>query len=281
MVRRRRRSDGAEFWGCPRYPECRGTRPLSAIDATRGRDEPLSSAGSAGDSARAQFERRSARHRDDIERRRPRIIATSTVIVVAGIALAAGTFGPSWRLLGAATITLGVVSALVSLFVLPNSVRAWETGAAGEVETARILEPLAQEGFVVLHDRRVANRRENIDHVVIGAPGVFVVETKNYGGNLRVRGRDLYVNGRRRTGIVDQVTRQADAVAAVLGVPVGRIIVVHRAEFPLLRAQSLDGVPILEPRGLVSFLRKSSPVLTSIEVARLANLASDGLRSAT
>ncbi|MCA1834619.1 MAG: hypothetical protein LC750_18135 [Actinobacteria bacterium] len=27
MVLRRRRSDGAAFYGCSRYPICRGTRP--------------------------------------------------------------------------------------------------------------------------------------------------------------------------------------------------------------------------------------------------------------
>ena len=30
MVLRTRRSDDAKFWGCPDYPECRGTRDIGS-----------------------------------------------------------------------------------------------------------------------------------------------------------------------------------------------------------------------------------------------------------
>lgn len=35
MVRRRRRTDSAELWGCPNYPRCHGTRPLEASEDVR------------------------------------------------------------------------------------------------------------------------------------------------------------------------------------------------------------------------------------------------------
>ena len=172
--------------------------------------------GVAGGSAAATFERRRSKHRANIESQRPRIIGTAAVVIAVGVALVSGALGPNWRLVGGLVIVLGILSALVSLFVLPNDVRAWRTGAEGEVRTARLLEPLTLLGFVVLHDRRVPYRRENIDHVVIGPTGVFVVETKNYAGDLRVRDGELYVNGRRRAGVIDQVTRQATAVSSAL-----------------------------------------------------------------
>ena len=282
MVRRRRRSDGAEFWGCPLYPECRGTRPLSAIEATRIRDGRSTPDGIPGGSARAQFDRRQRRHREGVEQRRPRIIATSAVVFLAGTLVALAALGSNWQPFGAMVMVVAVLYALVSLYELPNHVRAWRTGADGEMATARILAPLSAEGFVILHDRRIPNGRENIDHIVIGPTGVFVIETKNYAGDLRVRDGVLFVDRRRRAGVIDQVRRQANAVSAVLlNVPVGDIVVVHHADFPLLGPQRIDGVPIVMPRGLARLLRDSPIVLDPVEVDRLERLATSNLRAAS
>ncbi len=285
MVRRRRRADGAEFWGCPRYPQCRGTRQLAVINAVRPKepgvpidavawDEPAWQKRKAGASAQARYESRRGRHRASVRRRRPKILAQAIALGIVGLVLATGSLGPNWSFLGWSLLAIAVLSALTSLFVLPSHIRAWGTGAAGEVRTAELLDPLSAEGFVILHDRRMPPGRENIDHLVIGRPGVFVVETKNYGGDLRVRRGELYVDGRRRTGVIDQVSRQAVGVGEALGgIPVGRLIVVHRASFPLFGRQKIDGVPILEPRDLVRFLRKLSMVVEEPDVRRLAELA--------
>ena len=259
-VRRRRRRDGAQFWGCPRYPECRGTRQLSAIDQTRNRDVPATNQGVAGGSAAATFDAVAATHRANIERQRPRDHRDRRGCHRGWCRPRVRRLGPNWRLVGGLVIVLGILSALVSLFVLPNDVRAWRTGAEGEVRTAGLLEP-SRCWFVVLHDRRVPGRRENIDHVVIGPTGVFVVETKNYAGDLRVRDGELYVNGRRRAGVIDRSRRQATAVSSALNdVPVTRIVVVHRADFPLLRARRSMG---LDHRGTFVDSAHSRPAVRS------------------
>ncbi len=56
-------------------------------------------------------------------------------------------------------------------------------GAQGECKTARVLDSLP-EHFVVFHDFHARSKnggREgwNIDHIVVGPPGVFVIDTKN------------------------------------------------------------------------------------------------------
>lgn len=292
MVRRRRRSDGAEFWGCPRYPQCRGTRDLEAISAVRPHqpsalidavrwDDPSWHKTEAGASARARYRKGRDRHAARTQRRRPMILAQGSVIGMAGIFLASGGLGASWKLYGLLMVAFAVLFVLTSLFVLPNHIRAWNIGADGEVRTAQLLEPLAREGFIVLHDRRMRGGRENVDHLVIGPPGVFVVETKNYGGSLGVRRGELYVAGRRRTGVIDQVTRQAAGVGEALGgVPVGRVIVVHRADFPLFGQPKIDGVPIVKPRDLVRLFRSLPTAMDGSEVRRLADLAAIQLPAA-
>jgi Nuclease-related domain len=56
----------------------------------------------------------------------------------------------------------------------------WLDGGIGERKVGRVLDAMGSEGFVSIHDlqRRVADRRWNIDHIVLGPTGAFAIETK-------------------------------------------------------------------------------------------------------
>jgi nuclease-like protein len=60
--------------------------------------------------------------------------------------------------------------------------RAWQRGAQGERRTARLLRRLARHGYVVFHDLAVPGSAANVDHLVIGRSGVFVVDSKQWTG---------------------------------------------------------------------------------------------------
>ena len=66
----------------------------------------------------------------------------------------------------------------------PQHIERWRTGAEGERKTARALRPLLREGWVLLND--LPRSFGNIDHVLIGPPGVFMLETKNLSGLVSV-----------------------------------------------------------------------------------------------
>jgi len=52
------------------------------------------------------------------------------------------------------------------------------------------------DGWRVLHSVPVGNGNTDIDHVVIGPPGVFTLNTKNHlGGRVSVNAKTVYVNG--------------------------------------------------------------------------------------
>ncbi len=285
MVRRSRRADGAAFLGCSRYPACRGTRDLATLDTPRSPDTPPPPSPAApalpppGGSARAKFQDLEGKHIEAVNRRRPRILVRGVAIGALGLTLA--VLGGTWGVLGASLVFLAVVWTLGALVVLPDGVRAWRTGAVGEEMTAAALATLPASTFVVLHDRRKPGSRANIDHVVIGPTGVWVVETKNYPGSLSVRDDELWIAGRRKTAFIDQVKGQAGAVSTVLGgVPVLPIICVHRADFPLFSRPELRGVRIVGPNGLLDALTGSPVVLRPDEVAGLARLADQRLRAA-
>lgn len=57
----------------------------------------------------------------------------------------------------------------------PGSIEMWQEGAYGEAGTAKVLERLPAS-WDVLHDLR--NGDYNFDHVVIGPPGVFLLNSK-------------------------------------------------------------------------------------------------------
>ena len=140
------------------------------------------------------------------------------------------TIGPFPPIYGAIVAVVSVLWVATSLLVTPNHVLAWKRGAVGEEETAKALAGLPST-FVVLHDRVIPGSRANIDHIVIGPPGIYVVETKRYTGKLTIRDGELFVAGRRQTKFIDQVHREAAAVSRVLA-DAGRVA---RRDSPTLR----------------------------------------------
>jgi len=98
---------------------------------------------------------------------------------------------------------------------LSRSAELWERGAEGERTTARVLDRLPSTEWTVFHDVRWPGRRlANVDHVVIGPPGVFVIDSKNWSGSIEIRGDVLRQNGRSRERAV---ANAADAGLAVAG----------------------------------------------------------------
>ena len=228
-----------------------------------------------GASAQARFETRAATHDAAVRRVRPRILllaATSVVIV-----LGSTSVGPAaWSPFGLALAGMVVLGAVAALVVRPDHVRAWAVGAEGERRPAEVLAHLESDGYRVLHDRRIPGSRGNIDHVVVGPTGVYVVETKSWSGAVRLRDGAIRVAGR-RSAVVEQVQREADAVAVALpGTQVTPIVCVHRADLPL-RQLEVEGVRVVGPKGLLSRLREGPIRLGLADIDRLTAQLDDRL----
>jgi hypothetical protein len=208
-------------------------------------------AGNAGASARREYERRAAARESRIRSAHPKL---------GGLILA--------------------------LSDEPQSTRAWERGAIGEELMAERLKDLPGT-FRVLHDRRIPGTRANIDHIVVGPTGVWVIDAKRYegqrpslhveGGILRPREASLRIGGRNGMKLVDGVRGQVAQVGAVVGetnVPVNGVLCFFEADWPLIGGSfTVDGVEVLWPRLLVKRMIDASAV--TIDVADMhARLAS-------
>ena len=208
-------------------------------------DEPSISAetelGVAGASAQAEFDRRRTKRESRIREAHPR--------------------------LG------GLIMALTDE---PQSTRAWESGAAGERRLATKLAEL--DGTVVaLHDRSVPRSRANIDHIVVGPRGVFVIDAKRYkdasisvrrsGGIFGPAREQLMVGGRDKTKLVDAMTWQVDAVRlalssndAFLSTRVIPALCFIDGQFPLFGSVDIQGVHVRGLRGLAKLVSAEGPL---------------------
>jgi hypothetical protein len=88
---------------------------------------------------------------------------------------------------------------------------------------------------VVLHDLAVPGSPANLDHLMIGPGGVFVVDSKQYRGRLQLDPSGRLWHGRYPlASTVQAVSFEADRAAQVLADPqvVVPIVAVHGAQVP-------------------------------------------------
>jgi hypothetical protein len=93
---------------------------------------------------------------------------------------------------------LGLGIALTTLIALgdspPEHIDRWRRGAYGEKATAKRLRGLVRRGWVLVNDIDIG--RGNIDHVLIGPPGVFLLESKWLAGLVSVSRGVLTITAR-------------------------------------------------------------------------------------
>lgn len=153
----------------------------------------------------------------------------------------------------------------------PQSTQAWQRGAVGEEKLGRGLDKLQERGALVLHDRRIPGSRANIDHMVIGPPGVFVVDAKRYkgrpqlrveGGILRPRVERLMVGRRDCSKLVTGIRKQVDLVTAALTkagfgqTPIRGMLCFIDAAWPLIGGSfSTSGIDVVWPNKIAERLK--------------------------
>ncbi|MEN8707227.1 MAG: nuclease-related domain-containing protein [Nocardioides marinisabuli] len=100
---------------------------------------------------------------------------------------------------------------------LMRAAELYERGADGEEATAQALDALPEDQWTVFHDVRWPGRKlANVDHVVVGPGGVFVIDTKNWSGRVEVRDKILRQNGYQRETAVSSAAEAAIAVSLVI-----------------------------------------------------------------
>ena len=202
--------------------------------------------------------------RATVSRLRIRTLVTLGVLAVA-TALLGRTFGLHniWFL--ASEIALLVSMFVISRYVLPL-VERHDRGATGEEQVGGLLEVLSERGWRVIHDASLG--RGNVDHILIGPPGIFTIETKSHPGPVtvaRVHGETLR-----------QAQAQSRAIERATGVEVEPLIVFSRAwvDRPMARRK---GVRVVPARMLLRHLSKLPEMLSPQEIDSAHELVAQAL----
>jgi Nuclease-related domain len=194
--------------------------------------------------------------RATVVRLRMRTLVTLGVLAVATAALGRA-FGLHDKRFLIAEVALLVSMFVITRYVIPLVERR-DRGASAEEHVGALLAQLPAEEWHVIHDASFG--RGNIDHILIGPPGLFTVETKSHPGPVRVRRVHGYT--------IRQALAQRDAIEHVMQVRVEPLLVFSHAwvDRPLARRR---GVRVLPARVLISHLKKRGRVLTRVQVEEI------------
>lgn len=112
-------------------------------------------------------------------------------------------------------------------------VQRCNAGRIGEQRTAKLLQPLAGEGWHILHDRALPRSKANVDHVVVSPTGaLLVLDSKMWRRDwpVRLEGGRLMRGPRDETGDAEKAEAIAGRAAAALGLSAPTcLLVVHNA----------------------------------------------------
>ena len=168
---------------------------------------------------------------------------------------------------------------------------AWAAGAEGERRVAAELSNL-REAWTVLHDRllRPGQSEANLDHVVIGPGGMFLVDAKNRAGRVMEWEGGLFQHtvqaGDRVSLNLAAELKKVHGMAAYMAVESGRPVTpvlclagAHEAEFG--EPQMVQGVWVVPVSKLVDWLNAQPYVLDRETAGRVVTRAMTDFPSTT
>lgn len=169
------------------------------------------------------------------------------------------------------------VSRLLGAPADDHSLRA---GSDGEEQIARQLAKLP-DGWHVFHSLPAGSRTSNIDHVVVGPGGVFIMNTKHHpGATIWVDGDTFLVNGTKHPYVRNarheavQATRTLTEQSGFAVPAIGVIAVVGAHEGLTVKSQPADwAVHVVARRNLVNWLVGHRTIFSPEQVAAAAETA--------
>ena len=263
----------------PGHPLKVARTPPGAEPAPPRSQPALPATGSLGHPGRSALTQYRRRRGTELAAWTPSLTWRAPLVLAAG--LVAGTLAAQASLPGAGLASLAV-AALVGWrlrFRPSTQARAWQRGAKGERHTARLLDRLGREGYVSFHDLAMPDSPANLDHLVVGPSGVFVIDSKQWTGRVHQSSDGLlWHNHYRLDRTLATIGWQAETLGHLLGVPVAPLVCVHGAH---IQGGGLcaQGVAIV-PATLLRDTLGHDQLLPDADIQRYAATARTSLRPA-
>jgi len=132
------------------------------------------------------------------------------------------------------------------------------------------------DGWYLVNDISIDEGARNIDHLLLGPPGVFAINARNVNGTVWVGAGGVRVNGH-ATDFVHGVVHEARRASRQLTAALERTVDVRPVLAILADGWSVqephDDVFIGPPRSVKDWLRRLAPVLNAGEVGEIRAVA--------
>jgi hypothetical protein len=163
--------------------------------------------------------------------------------------------------------------------------RAWRVGAQGEAKTARQLRRLTNPGpfdrrssgtWHVIHSVPLGQRGRDIDHLVLGPPGVFTINSKHHEALVTVTDGGVLVGKRRKRYAEiaeDEARRAAERLTTAFAEPVQVTALIAVVGAPTVVRGRPRGVVVLPVEEIVAWLLARTPLIGDAEVESLFEVA--------
>ncbi len=172
--------------------------------------------------------------------------------------------------------------------------RQWVRRAGGDRRTRDRLEFIADEGVILLNDRRIPGSRSSIKYIAVAPAGVFVIDAKDLKGLVHTKRpgplsalgpNELHIGRRNCTPMLETIAQQVDAVRQALktkpwaaDVPVHAMLCLTRAQWGFASPIELGDVWVGWPQ-LVRPRVKSPILMDSPMVNEVSLILADRLPS--
>ena len=192
-------------------------------------------------------------------------------------------FSQIWGLLQLSLLALLVITGLIISRYGWSKRRIWSRGAKGEKIVAKKLKKLPKK-YTAIRDVKIPNLGGDIDHVVVGPTGVYVIETKNYKPTY-IPDEDCWYHTSGRVSPQNpakQVKLQASKLNDFLKNKLGKKFnkasifpVISPINHNLILKNKVKSYEIVYPEDLVSYLSHGRKILSSKEVKEIITILTE------
>ncbi len=159
-----------------------------------------------------------------------------------------------------AGLVLSLVPLAVSYFYI-RKYRIYNGGLEGERQVAKLLNSTLGDDYYLVNDLYLRGGGGDIDHVVLGPNGIFVLETKNWNGAINFSGDEWQRPGKRNfsSSPSRQVKRNAQKIRQIID------------NSPALRGLGIwvEGIVVLTNKHAT--IHVNAPTVTVLKLPQLPN----------
>jgi hypothetical protein len=216
------------------------------------------------------------------------VLIITTPILLYSIYISSLLFGNSknsiWSLIGCIIIGIGFIAYyLFKLIKLMNLRQSYRLGYEGEIAVGQELNQLMRDGYYVYHD--FPADKFNIDHIIVGASGIFAVETKarskptskdrKADAKVKYDGRCLQFPDGMDVQSIEQAKRQAEWLSKWLRSAVGEAVKVRPVvALPgwFVERVASGGIRVINPKNFRSIAKtKTGSNLSDQMISRIVH----------